>query len=150
MDSIESQCRQFSAQTGKMDNDMCCDACTVDSHDPDDTFPFNDEMASDDEPLQMLTSEETQLVGKGAVNSVCTRESSPTGKICGFPGLPVVNEGKNENSECVLNRLSNANCLGLHVSNNPLKRYQRDNLKYGACLELKLLRHFLTQVHTSL
>ena len=28
MDSIEIQCRQFAAQTGKMDNDMCCDACT--------------------------------------------------------------------------------------------------------------------------
>ena len=28
MDSIENQCRQFAAQTGKMDNDVCCDACT--------------------------------------------------------------------------------------------------------------------------
>ena len=27
MDSIETQCRQFVAQTGKMDDDMCCDAC---------------------------------------------------------------------------------------------------------------------------
>ena len=28
MDGIEIQCRQFAAQTGKMDNDMCCNACT--------------------------------------------------------------------------------------------------------------------------
>ena len=59
----------------------------VDSHDPDNTFSFNDDMADDDEPLQMLTSEETQLVGKGTVNSVCTRESSPTGKILRLPEL---------------------------------------------------------------
>ena len=28
MDNIETQCRQFAAQTGKMDDDMCCNACT--------------------------------------------------------------------------------------------------------------------------
>ena len=27
MDSIETQCRQFAAQTGKMDDDVCCDVC---------------------------------------------------------------------------------------------------------------------------
>ena len=27
MNSIETQCRQFAAQTGKMDDDMCCNAC---------------------------------------------------------------------------------------------------------------------------
>ena len=27
MDGIETQCRQFAAQTGKMDDDICCDAC---------------------------------------------------------------------------------------------------------------------------
>ena len=27
MDSIETHCRQFAAQTGKMDDDVCCDAC---------------------------------------------------------------------------------------------------------------------------
>ena len=27
MDNIETQCRQFAAQTGKMDDDTCCDAC---------------------------------------------------------------------------------------------------------------------------
>ena len=27
MDNIEAQCRQFAARTGKMDDDMCCDAC---------------------------------------------------------------------------------------------------------------------------
>ena len=27
MDNIETQCRQFAARTGKMDDDMCCDAC---------------------------------------------------------------------------------------------------------------------------
>ena len=27
MDNIETQCRQFAAQTGKMDDDVCCDAC---------------------------------------------------------------------------------------------------------------------------
>ena len=27
MDSIEIQCRQFAAQTGKMDDDVCCNAC---------------------------------------------------------------------------------------------------------------------------
>ena len=59
-------------------------------------------------------------MGKGAVNSVCIRESSPTGKSFGFPEPLVVNEGKSENSECVLNRLTNSDCLGLHVSNNPL------------------------------
>ena len=28
MDNIETQCRQFAAQTGKMDDDVCCNACT--------------------------------------------------------------------------------------------------------------------------
>ena len=27
LDNIETQCRQFAAQTGKMDDDVCCDAC---------------------------------------------------------------------------------------------------------------------------
>ena len=27
LESIETQCRQFAAQTGKMDDDVCCDAC---------------------------------------------------------------------------------------------------------------------------
>ena len=27
LDGIETQCRQFAARTGKMDDDVCCDAC---------------------------------------------------------------------------------------------------------------------------
>ena len=70
----------------------------------------------------MLTSEETQLAGKSAVDSVCTRESSPTGQILRLSEPLVVSEGKSENPECVLDRLSNSDCLGLHVSNNPLQK----------------------------
>ena len=63
----------------------------VDSLDPDHILSFEDEMANDTEPLQILTSEETLLVGKGTVNSVCTRESSPTGQILRLPELLTVN-----------------------------------------------------------
>ena len=94
----------------------------VDSLDPDHTLSFDDEMADDTEPPQILTSEETLLVGKGTVNSVCTRESSPTGQILRLPEPLTVNKGKSENSECVLDRLSNSDCLGLNVSNNPLQK----------------------------
>ena len=67
-------------------------------------------------------AEEIQLVGKSAVDSVCARGSSPTGQILKLPEQLVVNEGMSENSECVLGRLSNSDCLGLHVSNNPLQK----------------------------
>ena len=74
-------------------------------------------------PLKMLTnvgnSEEIQLEGKSAFDSVCVRESSPTGQTLKLPEQLVV---KSENSECALNRLSNSDCLGLHVSNNPLQK----------------------------
>ena len=94
----------------------------VDSLDPDHTLSFDDEMVDDTEPPQILTSEETILVGKGTVNSVCTRKSSPTGQILRLPEPLTVNKDKSENSECVLDRLSNSDCLGLHVSNNPLQK----------------------------
>ena len=69
-------------------------------------------MVDNTEPLQILTSEETLLVGKGAVNSVCTRESAPTGQILRLPEPLSLNEGKSKNSEYVLDRLSNSDCLG--------------------------------------
>ena len=80
--------------------------------DPDHMLSFDNEMVDNTEPLQILTSEETLLVGKGAVNSVCTRESAPTGQILRLPEPLSLNEGKSENLECVLDRLSNSDCLG--------------------------------------
>ena len=123
----------------------------VDSHDPDDMSSFNNEMVDDDEPVQMLTSEETQLVGKGRVNSVCTRESSSTGKILRLPELLVVNEGKSENSECMLNRLSNSDCLGLHVSNNPLQKIPKGQPEIWCLFGTQIVKTLLdTGVYKSL
>ena len=45
------------------------------------TFFFNDKMINDEVPIQLLTSEGTQLLDKCTMNSVCARECLPTGKI---------------------------------------------------------------------
>ena len=97
----------------------------VDFPNPEDMFFFNDEMVHDEESIQLLTSEGTQLLGKSTVNSICNRGSSPTGKILRLPEPLVVTKGESGNSECVLDKPDEFDCLGLHVNNNPLQRIPR-------------------------
>ena len=93
----------------------------------------------------MLTSEETQLAGKSTVNSVCAKESSPTGQILRLPELLVVNE------ECVLDRLSNSDCLGLHVSNNPLQKIPKGQPEIWCLFGTQIVKTLLdTGVYKSL
>ena len=92
---------------------------------PEDMFFFNGKMIHDEAPIKLLTSEGTQLLGKYMVNSVCTREYSPTGKILRLHELSVVTETVSGDLECMLNKLSDSDCLGLHISNNPLQKIPR-------------------------
>ena len=64
-------------------------------------------------------SEGIQLEGKSAIDLVCVRETSPAGQTLKFPEQLILNE---DSSEGTLDRLSNSDCLGLHVGNNPLQK----------------------------
>ena len=86
------------------------------------TYPFNEKKVHDEESIQLLTSGGTQLLGESTVNSICDRRFSPTGKNFRFPDPLIIMEG-------VLDKLGESNCLGLHVSNNPLQKIPRGQPK---------------------
>ena len=89
---------------------------------PEDISFFNEKKVHDEESIQLLTSGGTQLLGKSTVNSICDRGSSPTGKNLRLPELLIITRGESGNLEGVLDKLGESDCLGLHVSNNPLQK----------------------------
>ena len=92
---------------------------------PEDTFFFNDKMIHDEAPITLLTSEGTQLLDKCMINSVYARECLPTGKVLRLHEPSVVTEPVSGDPECMLNVPSDSDCLGLHISNNPLQKIPR-------------------------
>ena len=91
----------------------------------------------------MLTLGGTQLLGKSTVSSVCDRGSSPTGKNSRLPELLIITRGESGNLEGVLDKLGESDCLGLHVSNNPLQKIPRGQPKIWCLFGTQIIKTLL-------
>ena len=101
--------------------------------------------------IDIRNSEEILLEGKSANDSICVRESFPISQTLKFPEQLVVNEAMSGNSECALNRLSNSDCLGLHVSNNPLQKIPKGQTEIWCLFGTQIVQTLLdTGVYKSL
>ena len=68
-----------------------------------------------------------------------------------LPELLVVTKGESGNSECVLDKLGESDCLGLHVSNNPLQKIPRGQPEIWCLFETQIVKTLLdTGVYKSL
>ena len=60
-----------------------------------------------------------------------------------LPEPLVVTRGESGNSECVLDKLGESDCLGLHVSNNPLQKIPRGQPKIWCLFGTQIVKTLL-------
>ena len=76
--------------------------------------------------LHMITdfenTKDVQLTGKNTTNSVCDMGIFPSGRVLKVHEWLVDEEGTSTDSKCTPDMQNDCECLGLHVSNNPLQK----------------------------
>ena len=65
---------------------------------------------------------DVQLTGKNMTDSVCGRGIFPSGRVLKVHEQLVDEEGTSTDSKCTPDVWNDCECLGLHVSNNPLQK----------------------------
>ena len=110
---------------------------------PEDISFFNEKKVCDEESTKLLTSGGTQLLGKSTVSSICDRGSSPTGKNLRLPEPLIITRGESGDLEGVLDKLGESDCLGLHVSNNPLQKILRGQPKIWCLFGTQIVKTLL-------
>ena len=76
--------------------------------------------------IHMITDFESmkdvQLTGKNMTDSVCDGGIFPSGRVLKVQEQLIAEEGTSADSKCTPDGLNDCECLGLHVSNNPLQK----------------------------
>ena len=65
---------------------------------------------------------DVQLTGKNTTDSVCNGGIFPSGRVLKVQEQLIAEEGTSADSKCTPDGLNDCECLGLHISNNPLQK----------------------------
>ena len=65
---------------------------------------------------------DVQLTSKNMTDSVCDGGISPSGRVLKVQEQLIAEEGTSVDLKCTPDGLNDCECLGLHVSNNPLQK----------------------------
>ena len=79
-----------------------------------------------EDDIHMITdcesTQDVQLTGKNMTDSVCDGGIFPSGRDLKVQEQLIAEEGTSADSRCTPDGLNNCECLGLHISNNPLQK----------------------------